>query len=167
MPVYWISLVFTNFALAMFCLAVLFMVMHRLFTRGRVRQEEIVYRWLAVFCLGFTGLYTCVIHAYFPQLGALVSGCTPSAFQFDVAVADLGFAILGIFSFKATYGFRLATVIGNTIWLWGVAIGMVLNCLSGAPFNPVVINSWLGLDILVPLILLICISRLKPAAYSI
>ena len=83
----------------MFCLAAIFMLLHRLVTRGRVPQEEIVYRWLAVFCLGFAGIYNCIIYAYFPQLAAIVSGCSPSLFQFNVAIASLSFAILGIFSY--------------------------------------------------------------------
>lgn len=156
-----IEILLTNFSFAMVVLAVFFMIINRLVTKGRVSKYEIIYRWLALFCLGFTGIYTFFMHAYFPVLAAAAVGWSDSPFQFEVAVADLSFGVLGLLSFRASIGFRLATVLGSTIWLWGDAVGHIYQITKFNNYATGNSGTWFWMDIIVPLILVICVTKLK------
>src|SRR5690349_8679309 len=107
---YWIQWLMMDFGLAMLFLSV-FMILFHLAVRPRhLTLYEIIYRWVALFALGLTCIYSFVMHAFFPALSAAAIGWTPSPFQFEVAMADLALGILGVVSFRASYGFREATV---------------------------------------------------------
>lgn len=156
-----IEILLMNFSFVMVILAVFFMIINRIVTKGRVSKYEIIYRWLALFCLGFTGIYTFFLHAYFPVLAAATIGWADSPFQFEVAVADLSFGVLGLLSFRASLGFRLATVLGSTIWLWGDAVGHLYQIAKFNNYATGNAGTWFWMDIMVPLILVVCVSKLK------
>ena len=153
-----------NFGLIMLVVAAFFMLLHRIVTRGRVPEAEIVYRWIAVFSLGFTSIYAGIMHIFYPDIAAAAIGWINSPFQYEVGVADLGFGLIGLLSFKATYGFRLATVIGNTFWLWGNAIGHLNQIIMHQNFAFGNAGSWFWLDLVIPLLLIMSIRKLKSAA---
>lgn len=157
----WMTFAFANFGLVMCCFAAFFMALNRIITRGRVSQYEIIYRWTALFAVGFTGIYTFVMHAFYPETTAANIGWAASPFQYEVAMADLGFGVLGILSFNASLGFRLATVIGNTIWLWGDATGHIYQMVANQNFSIGNAGSWFWLDVFLPLLLIICLRKLK------
>lgn len=162
---YPVTLQFTlnNFGLVMLLVSAFFMLFHRIVTRGRVAEAEIVYRWLAVFAVGFTGFYTFAIEVFYPELSAATLGWQASQFQFEVGIADLSFGLLGLLSFKASYSFRLATVIGVTIWLWGCAAGHLEQVIVNQNYSMGNVGSWFWLDLFIPLLLIMCMNRLKPA----
>jgi hypothetical protein len=157
------SWVLGNFGLFLFALAALIITL-QLSSRQHVSIAEIFYRWIALLPLGCTGIYAFVIHAFFPAISALTIGWPASLFQFEVALANLSFGILGILSFKASYGFRLATVIGATFWLWGDAGVHISQMVEHQNFMNGNAGSWFWMDLLVPLILLICIVLIRPKA---
>lgn len=150
-----------NFDCTMFILAFFFILLHRTIIRRGISEAEIVYRWIALFPLGINGVYTFIMHAFFPDISAAAIGWTPSPFQWEVAIADLAIGMLGILSFNASYNFRLATVIGSTIWLWGVAFGHLYQIIEQQNFATGNAGSWLWMDIIVPLVLIVCIIKLK------
>lgn len=162
--IYWATLAFSNFALTMFVVALIFIAMHLLVNRRRLSAYEIFYRWIAFFALGLTGFFTFVMHAVYPDMAAANIGWQTSPFQFEVAIADLAFGLLAFLSFKASYGFRLATVIGVTCWLWGDASGHIYQMIQTHNFAPGNAGSWLLMDILLPLVVIICIMKLKPTS---
>jgi hypothetical protein len=162
----WISVALENFALTMFCVAVVFILFHRLIRR-QLSEAEIVYRWMALFALGFTGIYTFIFHAFYPETTAAAIGWASSPFQYEVAMADLAFGVLGILSFNASYGFRLATVIGATCWLWGDAANHLYQMIKMHNYTVGNAGSWFWMDILVPLILIICLIKLRQTRPSI
>ena len=162
-----VSFALMNFSLSMFVLAILFFLFDRLI--GAFRQQALpgytmLFRWLALFSLGITGLYAFVMHAFFPDFTASVSGWSNSPFQFEVAVANLGFGLLGVLAFSASYGFRVATVIGNLCWLWGDAVEHIYQMIINHNYAIGNAGSWFWTDILVPLILLICIIKMRKHA---
>lgn len=157
----WMEMLLTNFGFVMFTLAIILMLLNRLVTRGRVPESEIIYRWLALFCLGFTGIYTFIMHAFFPSMAASTIGWLASPFQYEVAMADLGFGLVGLLSFNASYGFRLAAVIGSTIWLWGDATGHIDQMIRYHNFSAGNAGTWFWLDVFVPLLLIVCLSKMK------
>ncbi len=148
----------------MFAVSVVFILLHKLIVRGKVPTEEIVYRWLALFPLGVTMIYSFVIHVFYPDLAPTTIGWKPSPFQFEVGMADLAIGTIAILSFNASFGFRLATVIVSMIFLFGCAYQhvylMVLenNYLSGNA------GSWLWFDdLILPLLLFLCINGMRRA----
>jgi hypothetical protein len=59
-----------------------------------------------------------------------------SPFQLEVGIADLAIGILGILCAWFSGGFRLATVIAATIWLWGCVAGHIRDMIRNRNFSP-------------------------------
>lgn len=158
----YIQFALSNFGLSMFALAFLFILIHLSLRIKHVTYAEIVYRWMALFALGFTGIYAAVMHLFFADVSAAAIGWATSPFQFEVGMADLALGLLGVISFRAHYGFRLATVIAAICMLWGDAIGHLYQMIMFLNFNSGNAGSWFAMDVIVPAILLLCIVKLKP-----
>jgi hypothetical protein len=159
----WIAFGFINFAFVMFVLSILISLIDWPIQAIRKRASvfEVIYRWVAFFALGITGIYTFLMHAFLPDYTAASIGWQTSPFQLEVAVADLAFGILGVISARASYGFKLATVIGATVWLWGDAVGHTYQIIVHHNFSIGNAGSWFWMDIIIPLVLIICILKLK------
>ncbi len=155
-----IVLILRDFGLCMLILALIFIFINRLASRS-ISFFEIVYRWVSLFPLGFTAIYAFVMHAAYPNFTAATIGWSNSPFQYEVAMADLAFGVLAILSFRASYGFRLATVIGSTVWLWGDASGHIYQMITQQNFTVGNAGSWFWMDIIIPIILIICMVKLK------
>ena len=162
MPRDYIELVLSNFGLFMFVLATVFIILHKLIVRSRVSSDEIVYRWMALFPLGVTGIYAFVMHAFYPEIADASIGWSPSPFEYEVAVADLALGLIAVLSFNASFGFRLATVIANVTFLLGCAFNHVYLMLMQGNYHVGNAGSWLWMDdLILPLILLLCINGLS------
>lgn len=153
----WIS---DNFDLSMFFLAVVFSLLNSLINR-KLTESEIVYRWMAFFVVGFTCVYTFWMHAFYPHYAMLKSGAYSAPYEFQIAVGSLAIAIIGILSFSASFGFRAATTIAATIWMWGMAGGQIDQMLIHHNYAAANTGSWFWMNVVVPFILLICILRMK------
>jgi len=151
----------SDFGLAMFVLSLFFISVHLMMRLKTITFYEIVFRWIAFFPLGITGIYTGLTHALFPDISASLIGWEPSPFQFEVAMGDLAMGVLGIGCFHASYSFRLAAIVAVTIQYWGDAIGHIYNMAVMQNFAPGNAGSWFWLDLIVPAILLLCLSRQK------
>jgi hypothetical protein len=149
-----------NFDLAMFFLAIVFILFHRIINR-RLPESEIVYRWMALFALGCTCIYAFAMHAYFPHFAAAEIGWTSTPFEFEVAMADLAIGIIAILSFSSSFGFRAATVIATMIFLWGDAVGHINQMIINSDFMTGNAGSWFWMDVFLPFILVICILKMK------
>ena len=157
----WIALILSNFDLMMLGLAVVFIILHRLKVGHHLALAEISYRWLAFFALGCTGCYAAFMHAVFPVLAAAGIGWHTSPFQFEVAMANLAFGLLGICSSHASFNFRLATVVGASIWLWGDALGHLYQLMKYQNLSIGNAGSWLWVDLCLPLLLWTALSSLN------
>ena len=157
-----IQLVLTNFGLFMFVIAAFFIIIHKAIVRDRVSNEEIVYRWMALFPLGCTGIYAFIIHVFYPELADATIGWSHSPFEYEVGVADLALGVVAILSFNATFGFRLATVIANVIFLVGAASQHLYLMIMQGNYAVGNAGSWLWMnDLIVPLIMVLCINGLR------
>jgi len=154
---------FQNFGFVMFILAVLCILVNRMTAPPYMMNAEIVYRWIALLPVGITSLYAFMLHAFFPVISASSIGWLPSPFQFEVAMANLAFGIIAILSFKASYGFRLATTIALVIWYWGDAVGHSYQIIRFHNLSAGNAGTWFWLDLFLPIILLVSILRLKQA----
>jgi hypothetical protein len=121
-----------------------------------LRVVEVLLLYLLVFCAGLGGLMAFLGHTFKAQEIALKIGWQPSPFQFEVAVADLAFGVLGILCIWQRRGFWTATGIGYAVFLLGCGYGHVREMtLHGniSPYNvgPVL---WVN-DLAVPVVILL------------
>jgi hypothetical protein len=120
------------------------------------RALEVLLLYLLVIFAGVGGLMAFLGHIFKSQEIALKIGWQLSPFQFEVAMANLAFGILGILSVWQPGGFRTATGIGYAIFLLGCALGHLREMIlqgNVAPYNvgPVL---WVN-DLAVPFAILI------------
>jgi hypothetical protein len=160
----WIAWILNDFILAMLIATVVLIFIHVIIRFRKVPFSEIAYRWVALFLVGFVGIYTFVMHVFYPQIASATIGWAASPFQFEVGVADLALGVLGICSFRASYSFRIATVLTAMIMLWGDAIGHIYQMMYAHNFTSGNAGNWFILDVMVPLILLLCLSQIRPSA---
>lgn len=122
------------------------------------RCVEVLLLYFLVFFAGVGGLMAFLGHTFKAQEIAVKIGWQPSPFQFEVAVANLAFGVLGILCIWQRRGFRTATGIGYAIFLLGCAYGHLRDiALHGnlATYNagPVL---WVN-DLAVPAVILLLI----------
>lgn len=68
--------------------------------------------YIMLLAIGFSGIWGFVFHALLIKV---------NHFHYDLAVASLAFGITGIFAFQASHGYRVATTLMITIFLWAAA----------------------------------------------
>ncbi|MGB7292062.1 MAG: DUF6790 family protein [Thermodesulfobacteriota bacterium] len=158
-----VKLIFEYFSIILLVLAVVVALVTYPSGGGTpgVTISENLYRWISLLGAGVVGVYVFFAHAFFSSITAEQIGWQTSPFQHEVAVANLGFGILCILAFSASYGFRLASVIGISVWLWGDAIVHIRQMIIAKNFSPGNAGPWFWSDVLVPLILIWLIIKLK------
>ena len=150
---------FSHFSLSMLLLALIISLFFTIFSS--ITLSKAIFRWVALLAVGLTGIYTFVVHAFFPAISAANIGWAMSPFQYEVAIADLTVGILGIFAFHASRGFRMATVIAATVWMWGDAYGHIHQMISNHNFAPGNAGSWFWMDVVIPIILIMAFLKMK------
>jgi hypothetical protein len=151
-----------HFSLAMLVLAIV-VALGWYVTRGRHAGRSLaeeLFRWVALLGLGLPGLYTFVMHVFFPRSTAEEIGWATSPFQYEVGMADLTIGVLGVLAFRASLGFRLATTVAAVCWLGGDAVGHVRQMIIAQNFAPGNAGSWFWTDVLVPVIMVALLATL-------
>jgi hypothetical protein len=117
--------------------------------------------WLLLLPIGLGGLWAGFFHLAYPDVAAKFIGWKDSPFQFEVGMADLAFGVAGCIAFRASYGFKAATVLVNAIFLLGDAIGHVHQMMVAGNFAPGNAGPVFYLDIILPVttIILLLMSR--------
>jgi hypothetical protein len=129
-----------------------------------LKAVELVLSYVLFINVGLAGCWAFVGHAFFPdRVAASIGWATGSPFQFEVAVANLAFGILGVLCIRVRDGFWLATGIGYAVFLFGAGYGHIREIISSG--NHSVNNAgpvlYVG-DIAVPaVILLLLLARWK------
>ena len=120
------------------------------------RCVEVLLLYLLVFFVGVGGLMGFLGHTFKAQEIALKIGWQPSPFQFEVAVANLAFGVLGIMCIWQRRGFRTATGIGYAIFLLGCAYGHFRDMTLHGNFSPYNVGPvlWVN-DLAVPVVILL------------
>lgn len=159
----WGSLILTHFSCAMFIIAIVLFIFDWILQK--IRRQKInglLLRWLLLLPIGVTGIYAFFMHLFFPAPSATMMHWPSSPFQYEVALANLCIGILGIFSFRASYGFRLATVIAASFWMWGHAVYEIYEIITTSNIYLGNAVSWFWIDVILPFILISCIKKAKP-----
>lgn len=159
-----IAFCFANFGLVMLLLALILATLNCMIRPDQSRFA-LFFRWLILLPVGMTAMFAFVMHAFFPVFTAETIGWANNPFQYEVAMANLGFGVIAILSFSASPGFRLAAVIGNTCWLWGDATGHVYQMVVHHNFTIGNAGSWFWMDVLMPVLLMVCLMKMtsRPA----
>lgn len=151
-----VNWVMVDFEFFMFFLATAIAILHKL-ARRQMSNSEIIFRWFVLFPLGVAGIYASMRHGVYSNATAINIGWLGGLFQYKVATANFGFGLIALLSFNASYGFRLAAVLGNTCWLWGDAYMRITKYYF--TFTNAASGFWL--DLFLPLLLLLCLLSLK------
>ena len=112
--------------------------------------------YLIVLNIGAAGLYAFMGHAFLPnQVAEQIGWPTGSPFQFEIAIANLSYGLLGFLCIFIRGKFWMAVVIGNCIFLWGAAYGHFVQMMKGdtSPYNTGIFL-YAG-DIVIPLLMFI------------
>jgi hypothetical protein len=109
------------------------------YPRTTRRVSELFLFYLIFFCVGIQGLIGFYGHTFQADSVAKNIGWpTGSPFQFEIAVTNLAFGVLGILCAKFRGNFWLATGIGSSIFYLGAAVVHIRDLIVNhnyAPYN--------------------------------
>jgi hypothetical protein len=148
---------YTLFFLLITFLAILF---HLLFTKQPKTKKivlETILMYFLVFCVGVGGIFAFIGHAFYGvQIAKQIGWLSGNPFQFEVAIANLAFGVLGLLSIKLKRGFWLATGLGSVIFYYGAAFGHIKDIIIHHNYAPYNSGTFLYMgDIFIPSIILI------------
>jgi len=146
-------------SLILFIVALIAAILHisaRKKVRTTVRVVEIFLGYLIPLNIGVMSFIAFVAQAFYGRQFADMMGWEPnSAFQFEIAVVHLAFALVGFLSIWQRKGFWLSTVLTNSIFFLGCGWAHLSQLMHGMK------ATWHGFiflyvnDIVVPIVLLI------------
>jgi len=88
---------------------------------------EALLRYFVLFTVGLSYFYNFVMHVFFGAMAARFIGWEDSPFQREVGFASLGFSVVGLLAFRGSFDLRLAAIVGPACFLWGAAIGHIME----------------------------------------
>jgi len=139
-------------------LTVLFVIIQLVVTRKRRTSEymwAVILTYAILFNIGLAGLMGFYAHAFMPeQTAAYIGWPAGSPFQFEIACANLAFGILGVLCVWLRSTFRLATIIGFSVFLIGAAYGHIQQMELAQNYAPGNAGAPLFFDVIAPPILL-------------
>lgn len=159
-----ISWTLENFSFLMTVIAMLLGLVRIMASNVR-SKSDIFLGYLFFFAVGLSGMWGFFFHAFFPNMAANFIGWQPSPFQFEVAMANLGMGVVGIFGLHATKAYRMAGMLFTACLLWGAAFGHVVQMITmnnDAPGNAGLI---FYNDLLVPVLLIIFLLTHRDESY--
>lgn len=125
-------------------------------------------RWWAVAALGCGSLWLTIAFVTVPDVMATAIGFNRTPFEFEIAFANLGLAVMGFraASPSATARERITVGLGTGMFLWGAAIGHVYQWFANGDHAPGNTGGVLVCDLLFPAVMIILArrSRRLPAA---
>lgn len=154
-----ISFILGNIQIPLFVIAVVVAIFK--IRRAGARHEVItaaftVWGEVLFYCFGLGFVYVWYFHAFAANFTAPTIGWLPSPFEWELAWAELGIAVIAILSLWRGYEMRLAATLASAIFLFGAAaqhIHQMLTMHNYAPGNAGAVL-WFG-DIALPLLLLV------------
>ena len=118
-------------------------------------KSDIFLGYLFFFAVGLVGIWGFIFHAFYPEMAAKLIGWANSPFQFEVAVANLGMGLVGIFGLHAKKSYRIAGTLLTTCFLWGAAYGHIVQMIKLNNFAPGNAGTIFYNDMILPLLLII------------
>ncbi|MFG3280418.1 DUF6790 family protein [Streptomyces sp. NPDC048111] len=115
---------------------------------------EIWARWWSVGALGCGSLWITFSFLAFPDAMADAIGFAHSPFQFEIAFANLGFALMGFRGASASPRERLTIGLGAAAFLWGATIGHVHQWFAHGDHAAGNTGGILADDVLIPAVMI-------------
>jgi hypothetical protein len=150
-----IAFVLGNFTLTFFVIGLIVaaaVLLRRPWPLARADVAEELLAWFLFFSIGVSFLYNFVMHVFFGEMAASFIGWADSPFQAEVGYASLGFAAVGFLAFRGGRELRLGAIVGPALFLWGAAIGHVLDMIRSHNFAPGNAGVIFWTDILLPVV---------------
>lgn len=123
--------------------------------RSLAGAARLYLQYLLPISVGLGGLMAFMGHTFRADEIARSIGWQPgSPFQFEVAVANLAFGVLGLLCLKFRDGFWTATIVGYGVFLEGAAYGHIREIVEAGNFAVNNAGPVLLIDVLFPLFLL-------------
>jgi hypothetical protein len=137
--------------------------------RDRARMVEICTRQFMFWVVGMAFAFNFVFHTFLGQLSASLIGWQDSPFQPEVGYASLGYALLGFYAAFSTFSVRLGAVLALTPFMWGAAVGHVIDLVQNGNVSVGNAGFILWLDFLLPAvgIVLLILSRRHPVRAAV
>lgn len=146
-------------ALTALCCVISLIKNRKMLSRRKV--IEIILFYILFVNVGLSGLLSFYAHAFMADRVAISIGwATGSPFQFEVAVANLAFGVLGILCIRFRDGFWLATGVGYATFLFGAAYGHIRDMIVAGNYavnnaGPMLYIGDIGMPALILLLLLV------------
>ncbi len=145
--------------LIVFLLAIAFFSIQIVLTKRRMSSKhkmELFLTYLIASLVGVQGFIAFVVHVFYPaQSAALIGWKAGSPFQFEVGIANLAFSILGFLAIYIRKRFWLAVIIGYSVYLWGAAIGHIIQFIVNKDVAEGNIGIYFVSDIVTPSLLIL------------
>ncbi|PIS00475.1 MAG: hypothetical protein COT84_07355 [Chlamydiae bacterium CG10_big_fil_rev_8_21_14_0_10_35_9] len=145
--------------LIIFILAIAFFSIHLVVLKKKISPRykmELLMAYLFFFLVGIQSLFSAVAHLFYPEETAKIIGWPPGGpFQFEVGIANLSFAVLGVLSIWFRKRFWIAVIVGYTIWLWGDAIGHIMQIIRIEDYAEGNAGVYFYSDIIAPFVLIL------------
>lgn len=135
--------------------------------KGPLNSMKVFLSYLVLFNVGIMGLLGFYAHTFLADATAEKIGwAIGSPFQFEVAVANLSYGVLGVLAFLFRRSFLVATVIGYSTFLVGAFVGHLIQYQLGdtAPYN-IGVFVWFN-DLFIPILLLMLLFTYFFEAFS-
>ncbi|MGC2419811.1 MAG: DUF6790 family protein [Candidatus Acidiferrales bacterium] len=119
--------------------------------RTKQRIAEVLLLYAFAFPIGLGGLVGFVGHTLRAgPVAASIGRPAGNPFQYEVAVANLAFGVLGLLCLRFRDGFWIATAIGWSVFMLGAAVVHLHQIHAGQPYAPGNAGAILYFDILAP-----------------
>lgn len=138
------------------CLALIIALLRsRLFGRISLTKfaEELLSQMI-LWVIGLESLVVFILHTWFPDATTATAGWAATPLIYQLGIVNLSFGILGFVSLLSSIGFKTATTLGYSIWLFGIGIGHWIFIMKGIT-DPANIDFVLYTDLVVPLIFMV------------
>ena len=134
-----VSLVLANYPLVFFALGLIAAAISLQRSPEPAKARLIVEKllaWHVFFAIGLYFFYNFVMHSLFGKMSARFIGWQDSPFQFEVATASLGFAVVGLYAAFRGFEARVAAIAGPAMFNLGAAAGHVYQMVTAGNFAP-------------------------------
>jgi hypothetical protein len=147
--------ILSNFTFSFFVLGLITAAISILFLSKHRTSELVIEKIFAhflLFSMGISFVYNFVMHVFFAEMVAHFIGWANSPFQYEVGYASLGMGLVGILAFRRDRGLRIAALLGPTCFLWGAAVGHIIQMVQAHNYAPGNAGFILYSDIFLPIV---------------